>query len=86
MSPLNLFFDNGLVSGNGRRIGRQLMGFLVAFYGTMLATLAGFVVAVGSARLLNAKGQRVLMGASALLLAGLGAGLFIVGVRGIWVA
>jgi threonine/homoserine/homoserine lactone efflux protein len=58
------------------------LGFVVAFYATMLVTLAAFVVLLGTARFLNASSQRALVGASALLLAGLGLILLVAGVRG----
>ncbi|MCX6539755.1 MAG: LysE family transporter [Acidobacteria bacterium] len=48
------------------------VALIVAFYGTMVATLAGFVFLVGTARFLSARVQRVLVGFSALSLAALG--------------
>jgi threonine/homoserine/homoserine lactone efflux protein len=60
------------------------VGFVVAFYGTMLATLFGFVFLAGTARFLSPRGQRALLGASALLLAVLGLVLLVVGVRAYW--
>jgi threonine/homoserine/homoserine lactone efflux protein len=48
------------------------VAFVAAFYATMLATLAGFVCLAGTARLLDARTRRALVGGSALLLAALG--------------
>jgi threonine/homoserine/homoserine lactone efflux protein len=48
------------------------VALIVSFYGTMVATLAGFVFLVGTARFLSARAQRVLVGLSALSLAALG--------------
>ena len=58
------------------------LGFVVAFYATMLVTLAGFVVLLGTTRFLGARSQHALVGASALLLAGLGVFLLVASVRG----
>lgn len=44
-----------------------------AFYGTMVTTLAAFILLAGTSHLLGARGRRVLGGVSALVLAGLGA-------------
>lgn len=60
------------------------LGFVAAFYATMVVSLAGFVFLVGTARFLDSGRQRVLLGASALLLAGLGVTLLVVGVREAW--
>ncbi len=60
------------------------VGFVVAFYGTMFVTLSGFVFLAGTARFLNQRMQHALVGASALLLAGLGLILLVVGVRESW--
>jgi ABC-type nickel/cobalt efflux system permease component RcnA len=48
----------------------------------MLVTIAAFVVLLGTTRFLSAGSQRALVGASALLLAGLGLFLLAAGVRG----
>ena len=48
------------------------VALLVAFYGTMVATLAAFVFLVGTARFLSARVQRALVGLSAICLAALG--------------
>lgn len=58
------------------------VGFVVALYATMLVTIAAFVVLLGTTRFLSAGSQRALVGASALLLAGLGLFLLAAGVRG----
>jgi threonine/homoserine/homoserine lactone efflux protein len=50
---------------------------LTCFYGTMVLTLAAFVTLMGTARFLGPRGQRALLGASALVLAGLGLYLFV---------
>ena len=52
-----------------------------AFYGTMVAMLALFIFLVGTVRFLGSRGQRALLAASALALAGLGLYLLITGVR-----
>lgn len=62
------------------------VGFVCAFYGTMIATLAGFVFLAGTARLLNPGRQRALVGISALLLGVLGLTLLVAGVRESWAA
>lgn len=53
---------------------RPLYGvaLIVAFYGTMVVTLAAFILLVGTARFLGPGRQRALMAVSAALLAGLG--------------
>jgi threonine/homoserine/homoserine lactone efflux protein len=51
----------------------HLAGLVGSFYLTMTVTLAAFIAACGSATLLSARTQRVLMLASAVLLACLGA-------------
>jgi threonine/homoserine/homoserine lactone efflux protein len=56
-------------------------GFVLAFYVTMLVTLVLFVLLVGTARFLAAGWQRALVGASAVLLAGLGIVLLVAGLR-----
>jgi len=55
------------------------VALIVAFYGTMVAMLALFIILVGTARFLGPRGQRVLVGLSALVLAILGAYLLITG-------
>ena len=52
-----------------------------AFYGTMVAMLALFIVLVGTVRFLGSRGQRALVAASAFALAGLGLYLLVTGVR-----
>jgi threonine/homoserine/homoserine lactone efflux protein len=48
------------------------VAMLLAFYGTMVATLAALIWVFGTARLLSVRAQRALIGASALILAALG--------------
>jgi len=60
------------------------VGFVVGFYATMLVTLSGFVFLAGTARFLNPRTQRALVGASALLLAVLGVILLVAGVGESW--
>jgi threonine/homoserine/homoserine lactone efflux protein len=73
----NPYLGWGLVLGPAiaaawhRNPGRAV-ALLVAFYGTMVATLAALVCVFGTARLLSVRAQRVLIGASALILAALG--------------
>ena len=50
---------------------------LTAFYVTLIVTIAGFILLVGTARFLGPRGQRALIGVSAALLALLGAYLLI---------
>lgn len=57
------------------------VALIVAFYGTMVAMLALFIVLVGTARFLGPRGQRGLLVASAIILALLGASLLISGLR-----
>lgn len=45
---------------------------IVAFYGTMVMGLAGFILVVGTAQFLGSKAQRTLLAISGVLLAGLG--------------
>lgn len=59
----------------------EAVAFVTAFYATMLAALAGFVCLAGTARLLDARTQRALVGASALLLAALGVLLLLLSLR-----
>lgn len=61
----------------------QAFALVAAFYLTMLVTLAAFVFLAGSARRLGPRPQRALVGASALLLAALGAALLVLGLRGL---
>ena len=68
-----------IAAWNDHRI--YALGFVAAFYGTMLITLAGFILLVGTARFLGSHGQRALIGLSALLLVGLGIYLLFNGVR-----
>jgi threonine/homoserine/homoserine lactone efflux protein len=49
------------------------VALIAAFYTTLVATLAAFILLVGTSRLLEARVQRALVGVSAGLLAGLGA-------------
>jgi len=48
------------------------VALIVAFYGTMVLSLAAFILLVGTARFLGPKRQRALVAVSAALLAGLG--------------
>ena len=57
------------------------VAIVVAFYGTMVAMLALFIVLVGTARFLGPRRQRGLLAVSALILALLGASLLIAGLR-----
>ena len=57
------------------------VALVVAFYGTMVATLAGFILLVGTARFLGARGQHALVGVPAVVLAGLGVYLLVSGVH-----
>jgi threonine/homoserine/homoserine lactone efflux protein len=54
---------------------------IVAFYGTMVAMLALFVLLVGTVRFLGSRAQRALVAASVFALAGLGAYLLLMGLR-----
>ena len=56
---------------------------LAAFYCTIAAMLALFIVLIGTARFLGPRGQRVLVALSVLVLAVLGAYLLVAGVRGL---
>ena len=56
-------------------------GFVLSFYATMLVTLVVLVLLAGTARLLAPGRQRALVGASALLLGGLGIVLLVAGLR-----
>jgi len=55
------------------------LGLVVAFYVTMVSTMAGFVILAGTARFLDRSRQRALAGVSAVLLGCLGIALLIVG-------
>jgi threonine/homoserine/homoserine lactone efflux protein len=55
------------------------VALLVAFYGTMITTLAALVVLFGTARFLGVRAQRALVGVSALILAALGVYQLVVG-------
>jgi threonine/homoserine/homoserine lactone efflux protein len=57
--------------------------FLAVFYATMFTANAGIVLLAGTARYLDARNQRRLAVASALLLGGLGIVLLVMGVRGL---
>lgn len=48
------------------------VALVVAFYGTMVLTLAAFIFLVGTARFLSPRAQRTLIWASGLSLAALG--------------
>ena len=48
------------------------IALIAAFYVTMVAMLAGFILLVGTARFLGSRAQRALLGISAAVLAGLG--------------
>jgi threonine/homoserine/homoserine lactone efflux protein len=78
-----LVLGPAVVAAWSRHPGHAL-GFVVAFYATMVVTLAGFVFLVGTARFLDPGRQRGLLGASALLLAALGVTLLVVGVLEAW--
>lgn len=54
-----------------------------AFYGTMIVMLVLFIFLVGTVRFLGSRGQRALLAASSLALAGIGLYLLIAGVRGL---
>ncbi len=56
--------------------GIHAVALVLAFYGTMTVTLAGFILLAGTARCLGPRGQRALVGISAAVLAGLGVYLF----------
>lgn len=59
------------------------IAFLVTFYGGMVSLLAVFIFLAGTARFLGPRGQRALLFASALILAGLGIYLLIAGITGL---
>jgi threonine/homoserine/homoserine lactone efflux protein len=52
-----------------------------AFYGTLIAMLALFIFLVGTVRFLGSRGQRALLAASVLALAGLGLYMLVTGLR-----
>lgn len=62
------------------------VALLLAFYVTLILTLAGFILAAGTARYLDSRAQQVLQGISALLLAGLGVYLTVSAVGALLVA
>jgi threonine/homoserine/homoserine lactone efflux protein len=74
-----LVLGPAVVAAWSRHPGHAL-GFVVAFYATMVVSLAGFVFLVGTARFLDPGRQRGLLGVSALLLAALGVTLLVAGV------
>ena len=53
------------------------VAMVAAFYATMVTTLAGFILLAGTSHVLGARGRRGLAGVSALILAALGAYLFV---------
>lgn len=57
------------------------VALVCAFYGTMVAMLALFILLVGTVRFLSPRAQRGLIAVSALALAGLGLFLLVTGVR-----
>ncbi len=59
------------------------VALVAAFYVTMVVTFAATIAAMGSARLLGPRGQRLLQLASALVLAGLGACQLALGAAGL---
>ncbi len=69
------------VVGAWRRQPGLAVGLILAFYVTLSAMQAAIVVAVGTARFLNAERQRALVWASAFLLAGIGVVLLVAGAR-----
>jgi threonine/homoserine/homoserine lactone efflux protein len=62
------------------------VALVVAFYGTMVVTLAAFVLAVGSVRLFGAGARRRLVGVSSFVLVALGAFLLVTGIRSLGAA
>jgi threonine/homoserine/homoserine lactone efflux protein len=62
------------------------IALVVAFYGTMVVTLAAFVFAVSALRSFGGGVRRGLVAASMIALAVLGAFLLVTGVRGLWPA
>jgi threonine/homoserine/homoserine lactone efflux protein len=59
------------------------VGLVIAFYATMVTTMALFILLVGTARLLHPRAAQVLQVMSALLLAALGTWLVMAGVWGL---
>jgi threonine/homoserine/homoserine lactone efflux protein len=59
------------------------VALVVAFYGTLVASLAAFIALVGTASLLGPRGQRILVGLSAVVLAGLAVYLLAVSIWGL---
>jgi threonine/homoserine/homoserine lactone efflux protein len=60
------------------------LALVASFYVTMVVTLAGFVFLTGTARFLDRSRQRALVGASAILLAGVGITLLVMGLGELW--
>ena len=65
----------------GHERGAYAVALVGSFYGILVVMLAAFVLLVGTARFLGPRGQRALVGVSAIVLAGLGAYLLVSGVR-----
>ncbi len=63
--------------------GAYAVTLVVAFYATLVLTLAAFILLAGTARFLGARGQRALVGVSAVVLAGLGVYLLVVALSGL---
>lgn len=78
-----LVLGPALVSAWSRGPGHAA-AFVVSFYAVMFAANAVFVLLVGTAHFLDARWQRRLVVASALLLGVLGAILLALGVHGLW--
>ena len=62
---------------------RNAIALVTGFYGTMVTVLGLLVFLLGMSRFLGSRTQRVLLGASALALAGLGIYLLAAGLRGL---
>jgi threonine/homoserine/homoserine lactone efflux protein len=58
------------------------VALVAAFYGTMVAMLAAFILLVGTARFLGPRGQHALLGVSAVVLAGIGVYLLVSALSG----
>jgi threonine/homoserine/homoserine lactone efflux protein len=71
------------VAAAWRRHPGNAVAMLVAFYGTMVATLAALICVFGTARLLSVRAQRALLAASALILAALAVFQLGVGLAGL---
>jgi threonine/homoserine/homoserine lactone efflux protein len=63
-----------------REHGPFALALVAAFYGTMCATLAGFVLLVGTTRFLDPRARRALVAVSSAVLAGLGLYLLVTSV------